>query len=318
MRASICYDIKKDISLGGSLIMERKFILSSESTVDLPYSHMAERDIPIIFYYYTVNDVDYVDDMGRDPEARPNFYRMLDEGAVPSTSLINQQRYTDFFEELLQKGDVLHIAFTSGQSSSVRNALAVAEELQEKYPDRTIKVVDSLCSSSGMGQIVDYIADMADAGCTLDEAYEWALANRNKFHHQFFTSNMTQFRRTGRVSGPTAAIATILNICPIMRLDDGGRIISYSKVRGKKRAVAETVSEMKKHAINGTDYDGKCYICNSNCIEDARMLETAIEEEFPNLRGKIVMCDIGTIIASHSGPGTVAVFFMGDERLPQK
>jgi len=298
--------------------MERQFILSSESTVDLPYSHMAERNIPIIFYNYTVKDVEYVDDMGRDPQARPNFYRMIDEGAVPNTSLINQQQYTDFFEELLQKGDVLHIAFTSGQSSSVTNALAVAEELQAKYPDRKIKVVDSLCSSSGMGLFVDYIADLADEGKSMEEVYDWAIANRNKVHHQFFTSNMTQFRRTGRVSGPTAAIATILNICPIMRLDDGGRIISYSKVRGKKKAVAETVSEMIKHAQNGTAYDGKCYICNSNCIEDARMLEAAVEEAFPALKGKIVMCDIGTIIASHSGPGTVAVFFMGDERLPQE
>ncbi len=298
--------------------MERQFILSSESTVDLPYSHMAERNIPIIFYNYTVDDVEYVDDMGRDPQARPNFYRMIDEGAVPNTSLINQQQYTDFFEELLQKGDVLHIAFTSGQSSSVTNALAVAEELQAKYPDRKIKVIDSLCSSSGMGMFVDYIADLADEGKSMEEVYDWAIANRNKVHHQFFTSNMTQFRRTGRVSGPTAAIATILNICPIMRLDDGGRIISYGKVRGKKKAVAETVSEMSKHAQNGTAYDGKCYICNSNCIEDARMLEAAVEEAFPALKGKIVMCDIGTIIASHSGPGTVAVFFMGDERLPQK
>jgi len=298
--------------------MERQFILSSESTVDLPYSHMAERNIPIIFYNYTVKDVEYVDDMGRDPQARPNFYRMINEGAVPNTSLINQQQYTDFFEELLQKGDVLHIAFTSGQSSSVTNALAVAEELQAKYPDRKIKVVDSLCSSSGMGLFVDYIADLADEGKSMEEVYDWAIANRNKVHHQFFTSNMTQFRRTGRVSGPTAAIATILNICPIMRLDDGGRIISYSKVRGKKKAVAETVSEMIKHAQNGTAYDGKCYICNSNCIEDARMLEAAVEKAFPALKGKIVMCDIGTIIASHSGPGTVAVFFMGDERLPQE
>lgn len=297
--------------------MDRKFILSSESTVDLPYSHMAERDIPIIFYNYTVDDVEYVDDMGRDPEARPNFYRMLDEGAVPNTSLINQPMYTEFFEELLQKGDVFHVAFTSGQSASVTNAIAAAEELQKKYPDRVIKVIDSLCSSSGFGMFVDYIADMADEGCTLDEAYEWALANRNKVHHQFFTSNMTQFRRTGRVSGPTATIATILNICPIMRLDDKGRIISYSKVRGKKKAIAETVSEMLKHAQGGKDYNGKCYICNSDCIEDAEMFRVAVEEAFPNVAGRIVMCDIGTIIASHAGRGTVAAFFMGDERLPE-
>ena len=297
--------------------MSRQFILSSESTVDLPYSHMAERDIPIIFYRYTINGKEYVDDMGRDPEALPNFYKMLDEGLLPNTTLNNQQMYREFFEEQLKKGDVLHIAFTSGQSASVTNAYAAAEELQAEYPDRVIKVVDSTCSSSGFGLFVDYIADLADEGKSIDEVYDWAIANRNYVHHQFFTTNMTQFRRTGRVSGPTATLATILNICPIMRLDDRGRIISYSKVRGKKKAIQETVSEMKKHAQNGTDYSGKCYICNSDCIDDAKDLLAAVEESFPNLKNNVKICDIGTIIGSHAGRGTVAVFFMGDERLPE-
>ena len=297
--------------------MGRKFILSCESTVDLPYSHLEERNIPVIFYHYVINDVDYVDDMGRDSEALPGFYRLLEEGHLPSTSLINTETYKEFFRGLLKDGDLLHIAFTSGQSASVANALTAAEELKEEFPDRKIMVIDSLCSSSGYGLIVDNAADLSDEGKDMQEVYDYVMANRNKVHHQFFSSDMTQFRRTGRVSGPTAAIATILNICPIMRLDDRGRIIAYDKVRGKKKAVQMTVEETLKHAQGAGSYDQRMYICNSNCLDDALMLKNALEEAFPAQKGKIEIHDIGTIIGSHAGKGTVAVFFMGDERAPE-
>ena len=131
--------------------MDRKFTLSCCSTVDLPYSYMESRDIPVLFYTYVVDGVEYDDDMGRDPEALPRFYRFLEEGKLPQTSQINVAAYMEFFENLLQKGDLLHIAFTSGQSGSVHNAFLAAEELRQKYPDRKLIVIDSLCSSSGYG-----------------------------------------------------------------------------------------------------------------------------------------------------------------------
>ena len=118
------------------------------------------------------------------------------------------------------------------------------------------------------------------------------------------------------MSGAAAKLGAILNICPIMRLDDGGRIIAYDKVRGKKKAIARTVDTMEAHAEGGKDYSGKCFISHSNCLEDANALKASLEERFPNLNGKIKICDIGTIIASHCGPGTVAVYFLGDERTP--
>ena len=295
--------------------MDRKFTLSCCSTVDLPYSYMESRDIPVLFYTYVVDGREYDDDMGRDPEALPRFYGFLKEGKLPQTSQINVAAYTEFFEKLLDKGgDVLHIAFTSGQSGSVHNAFLAAEELKDRYPGQRLVVIDSLCSSSGYGLLVDYAADMRDEGKTLDEVAQWVLDNRNKVHHQFFSSDMTQFHRTGRVSGAAAAVATVLNICPIMRLDDKGAIKAYSKVRGKKKAVETTVDTMEQCAQNGRDYDGKCFVCHSQCPEDARLLIEAVEERFPKLKGKIRLCDIGTIIGSHAGQGTVAVFFMGNER----
>ena len=294
--------------------MERKFTISCCSTVDLPYSYMESRQIPVLFYNYVVDGQEYVDDMERDPRALSRFYAMLDEGKLPSTSQINVARYAEFFEEQLQKGDLLHISFTSGQSGSVNNAYMAAEELREKYPDRKIIVIDSLCSSTGYGMLVDFAADMADNGATIEECEKWLLENRNRLHHQFFSSNMTQFRRTGRVSGAAAAVATVLNICPVMRLDAAGAIKAYDKVRGKKKAVEVTVNEMEKHVQNGTAYDNKCWICHSQCPEDAMMLKEAVEARFPKLKEPIGIYNIGTIIGSHSGRGTVAVFFLGDER----
>lgn len=261
--------------------MERKFILSCCSTVDLPYSYMQSRDIPVLFYTYVVDGQEYVDDMGRDPEALPRFYRFLEAGKLPQTSQINVGTYLDFFEAQLEKGDLLHIAFTSGQSGSVHNAVAAARLLQEKYPDKKLVVIDSLCSSSGYGLLVDAAADLRDSGATLEETARWVLENRNKVHHQFFSSNMTQFRRTGRVSGTAAMVATIMNICPIMRLDDKGAIKAYSKVRGKKKAVETTVNAMEQHAQGGRDYDQRCFVCHSQCPEDAALLITALEGASP-------------------------------------
>ena len=294
--------------------MSDKFILSCCSTVDLPYSYLESRHIPVLFYTYVVDGVTYDDDMGRDPQALPRFYQFIKEGKLPQTSQINEAEYEEFFESLLQQGDVLHIAFTSGQSGSVYNAFLAAEMLKEKYPDRKLVVLDSLCSSSGYGMLVDTVADMRDTGATIEEAYQWTMDNRNKVHHQFFSTDMTQFRRTGRVSGATAAIATVLNICPIMRLDNKGAIKAYDKVRGKHKAIEATVDAMEEHAQGGREYDQRCWICHSQCPELAQQLSDALGERFPHVKGHIRICDIGTIIGSHAGPGTVAVFFYGDER----
>ncbi len=298
--------------------MADSFILSCESTVDLPYSYVSGRDIPVLFYSYLVDGKEYIDDMGRDPEALPHFYEMLNNGALPSTSQLNTFQYTEFFEELLQKGDLLHIAFGSGMTGSVKNAMEAAEALREKYPDRRLIVIDSLCSSSGYGLLVDMAADMRDCGESMEAIAAWVEQNRNKVHHQFFSTDLKYFKRSGRVSGAAATVGAILNICPIMRLDDKGRIIAYDKVRGKKNAIRETLRTMEAHVQDGVNYAGKCFICHSNCLTEAEETKAAVQARFPHIAGEIRICDIGTIIASHCGPGTVAVFFMGDGRQPDK
>lgn len=296
--------------------MESKFILSCESTIDLPYSYISDRDIPVLFYSYLVDGQEYPDDMGRHPNALSQFYQFLEEGKFPSTSQINTYRYEEYFESLLPKGDILHITLGSGMTSSFANASAAAESLREKYPHRKIIVLDSLCSSSGYGLLVDTAADLRDQGASLSETAEWVMENRKKIHHQFFSTDLNYYQHSGRISGSAATLGTILNICPIMRLDDTGHIIAYDKVRGKRKAIKKTLQTMEEHAEQGASYSGKCWICHSNCLAEALQTREALLEHFPNLKDSVQIFDIGMIIASHCGPGTIAVFFFGDERKP--
>ncbi len=293
--------------------MERKFILSCGSTVDLPYSYCESRDIPVIFYTYVVDGKEYVDDMLRDPDALPHFYDMLRQGKLPHTSQVNTEAYVEFFDSLLEKGDVLHIAFGSGLSGSAHNARAAMETVAARHPDRTIRVVDSLAASSGHGMLVDYIADLRDNGASLEDAYRWAEKNKLNINHQFFSTDLTHLRRNGRVSGAAAMLGTMLGICPIMHLNADGRIIAYDKVRGKGNAVKVTARVMFERAQGGKNYTGKCFISHSNSIETAERLRDAVKALCPNVQ-EIKIFDIGTIIASHTGPGTVALFFFGKDR----
>jgi len=293
--------------------MNYSFQLSCESTVDLPYSYVVGRDMSVLFYNYTVDGKEYTDDMGRDAEALPRFYSLLEAGGRAITSQINAAQYEEYFEALLQKGDLLHICFSSGLTSSWANAATAAAALRKKYPERKLAVVDSLCASSGFGLIADIAADMRDAGKSIEEIENWIIENRGRVNHRFYSTEIKYFRRSGRVSGPAAAAATVLGICPLMRLDEIGRIEAYCKVRGKKNAIEATLAEVEKRIDSGKDYSGKIFVSHSNCPEMAKKVREQLRISYPRAK-QVRLCDIGTIIASHSGPGTVAVFFLGKER----
>ncbi len=293
----------------------KNFILSCESTVDLPYSYVTGRGLEILFYTYSVDGKTYVDDMGKDPESLPNFYKHLAEGHIPTTSQINQYAYEEFFRKILSEGhDLLHLCFGTGMTNSYNQALLAQESIIKEFPERKLIVIDTTCSSSGYGLIVDDAADLYEEGKSIDEIASFVESNKLNIHHQFFTTDLKYFKRTGRVSGPAASIGAILKICPLMHLNKKGKIIAYSKVMGKKKAINATLDWMEEHANNGKDYNGKCFISHSNALEDANTVKGLIEERFPNLKGKVKIYDIGTIIASHTGPGTVALYFQGDER----
>jgi DegV family protein with EDD domain len=189
------------------------------------------------------------------------------------------------------------------------------DELLLKYPDRKIMVVDSLGASSGYGLLTDLAADMRDQGASLEEIHTWVEENKLNIHHWFFTTDLTHLKRGGRISATSAMVGSLLNICPLFNIDQEGKLIPRQKIRGKKHVIAEMVGKMVEHAQNGTEYAGKCFISNSACYEDARSVADLVEERFPNLKGRVIINSIGTVIGSHTGPGTVTLFFVGDRRL---
>ena len=203
--------------------MANQFILSSESTIDLPIAHVNERNIPVIHYAYTVDGVEYTDNM--DEASLAAFYEKINAGAKPTTSQINEDAYTEFFTPLIEKSDVLHIAFGSGMSGSVYNAIAAAKKLNEQYSHK-ITVIDSTCSCCGFGLILDEAADMRDGGKSLEEVAAFTESIKRNIHHQFFSTELSFFRRSGRMSATVALIGTILGICPVMHLNYDGRIIA--------------------------------------------------------------------------------------------
>ena len=296
--------------------MEENFLLTCESTIDLPYSYTESRDIPVIFNTYTIDGKHFEDDMLRNTKALQKFYKYVELGMEPVATPINVSCYEDFFENQLLKGDILHISVGSGMFTSVDNAKQASERLMARYPGRRIVVIDSLCDSSGYGMLVDYAADMRDRGHTLEKTRETILDKCEKIHHQFFTSNLSYYRKSGDLFGTAcAAKKPVFNNYTLLRLDDRGRMVAYSKLRGKSNAIEKTIEAMELHAEGGISYNGKCFICHSECKEDAEALKKAVTERFPFINGDIQIFNMGMVTAAHCGPGTVAVFFFGDKRI---
>lgn len=289
------------------------YILSCCSTADLSEELMKARDIHYICFHYEVDGTTYPDDLGQSiPFSR--FYQMMRDGAMTRTSQVAVGEYEEYFEGFLREGkDILHLTLSSGISGTINSAMIAAEDLREKYPERRIYIVDSLAASSGYGLLMDRLADLRDSGMSIDEVRDWAEANKLKCLHWFFTSDLTFFIRGGRVSKASGMIGQMLNICPLLNVDDQGKLVAREKHRGKKKVIHAIVQKMKEQAESGIDYSGKCFISQSDCFSDARAVADAIEAEFPKLDGNVRIFDIGTTIGSHTGPGTVALFFWGQE-----
>jgi DegV family protein with EDD domain len=290
------------------------FRLTCSSTADLPESYLRSKDIPFVCYHFEMDGTVYPDDLGKSISFE-DFYKRIDAGSMPVTSQVNVEEFSKFFEPILAAGtDILHIEMSSGISGTFNSARIAREELMHKYPDRRFYLVDSLGASSGFGLLVDTAWDMMNAGSSVEEVYNWLEENKLRLHHWFFSTDLKHYKRGGRISAASAAIGTLLNICPLMNMDYAGKLIPRSKIRGKKNVVKEIVEKMKTHAQDGLDYSGKCFISNSACYEDARVVADLIESTFKHLNGKVMINSIGTVIGAHTGPGTVALFFWGDKR----
>ncbi|MGX7030339.1 DegV family protein [Vagococcus zengguangii] len=294
--------------------MQQSYTLTCGSTADMPKEFFDERDIHYSSFHFTIDGQEYLDDLGQSMSFEA-FYQKIKAGSMPITSQSNPDDYTKFFEPFLAQGqDILHLSFSSGLSGDYQSACIAQEILADQYPERQIVVIDTLGASSGYGLLVATAADMRDQGKPLEEVAKWVKDNRLNLHHWFFSTDLTHYQRGGRISATSAAIGGLLNICPLMNMNNEGKLIPRTKVRGKKKVIKAIVNEVKQHAQNGENYSGKCYISHSDCIKDAQEVAGLIEATFPNLDGNVQINSVGTVIGSHTGPGTVAVFFFGDER----
>jgi DegV family protein with EDD domain len=281
----------------------------------MPLDFFEKKDIPFACFHFRIDGVEYPDDLGKSISFK-DFYKRIAAGAMPVTSQVNPGELMAMFEPILKQGkDVLHISLSSGISGAFNSAQMAQKMLQQRYPQRKIMVVDSLGGSSGYGMLVDAAWEMQAAGASIEEVYAWLEANRLNLHHWFFSTDLRHYKRGGRISATAMLFGSLLNICPLMNMNQKGALTPRVKIRGKQQVIQAIVSKMELHAQNGLEYSGKCFISHSACLEDAQAVASLIESKFPKLNGKVMINSIGTVIGSHTGPGTVALYFWGDKRV---
>jgi len=290
------------------------YILSCCSTADVTKEFLEERNISWIPFHFMLDGIEYPDDLGTSVPFEL-FYKKLREGSDSGSSQINISEYLTYFESLVADGkDVLHISFSGGLSGAVNSAANAARIAMERHPDRRILVVDSLCASSGYGLFMDMLYEKKLAGATLDELNAWALSHRLRINHLFFSTDLSFYVKGGRISRAAGLFGGVLNICPLLDMNEEGRLTPREKLRGKKAVIRRIVKKMEELARHGAEYDQKAFICHSDCYADARAVANLVEETFPNLREPVRIFNVGTTIGSHTGPGTVALFFYGKDR----
>ena len=290
------------------------YIISCCSSADLTKERFDRRGIKYLCFHFSLDGVEYPDDLGQTmtPE---ELYRRMTSGETAKTSQPSAGEYIEFFESFLNEGkDILHVTLSTGISGAYNSAVVAADAMRKKFPERKIYVVDSLGASSGYGLIMDTLADKRDEGLNIDELNGWLLENRLKMHHWFFSTDLTFYIKGGRVSKGSGFIGNMLGICPLLNMDNLGRLIPREKVLGKKRVIKHTVEKMTEHAEDGENYSGRVFICQSECPADAQRLAALVKEKFPKMKGEPEIFPIGATIGSHTGPGTVSLFFWGDLR----
>jgi len=289
----------------------KEYVIITDSTSDIP-QHIAERMgikvIPMAFEIAGKTYMNYPDNRELDPH---DFYDMLRSGGTAVTSLINTMTFTEWFEPIIIEGkDILYIAFSSALSGTYNASLAAAEMLREKYSDSRIICVDSKSASMGEGLLVCSAAEKRDEGMSIDELHRWLIDSRLNLCHWVTVDDLNHLKRGGRINPLTATIGTALSMKPIIHVDDEGRLVPAGNVRGRKKSIHTLVDRMAETAVNPGEQ--VVFIGHGDNLEDARQLEGLVREK---LKVKdAVIGTIGPVIGSHSGPGTLTLFFFGTKR----
>lgn len=288
----------------------QKYVITTDTTCDLPAEYVAEHGLTIIPLCYMMDDKIYGAEENMDIK---EFYSMMRQGKMPTTMACVPEQVSETFEGFIKDGyDILHIAFSSALSSSYSNCYMVAEELSERYPETKIKVIDSLCASMGEGLLVHKAVALREAGHTLDEVANWLEANKLNLCHQFTVNDLHHLHRGGRVSKTTAIIGSLINVKPVLHVSNEGKLVSLSNVRGRKKSLITLVDNMEAAIMDYSPANTEVFIGHGDCIEDANFVADMVKSRFGI--DNILINYISPTIGAHSGPGTLALFFMGTSR----
>lgn len=283
----------------------------TDSTTDLTPELIQELDVQVIPLCYIMEGKTYHNIPGGGEMTDREFYAKLRAGSMSTTTQVNSEEFLRVFTPLLEAGqDVLYIGFSSGLSGTYQSAALAREELKQRFPDRRLEVFDSRCASMGEGLLVYHAAKLQQAGKSLDEVLSWLKENVLNLCHWFTVDDLNHLKRGGRVSTATALVGTMLGIKPVLHVDNEGHLIPVSKVRGRKQSLDALVRRMEDTALDPAGQ--MVFISHGDCLEDARYVERQIREKL-GVR-QVELGFIGPVIGAHSGPGTVALFFLGKER----
>lgn len=287
----------------------QNYKIITDSACDLPETMLHELDVIATPLHVLLNG-ESMPDTVEDDRIR-DFYAGMRAGDVPKTSAVNPEAWAEVLEPVLAAGhDALVLGFSSGLSTTYQSAVIAAQELQEKYTDRKIIVVDTASAALGQGLLVWYTCKKRDEGLSLEELAAWVEENKLHLCHWFTVDDLIYLKRGGRVSAATALVGTMLNIKPVLHVDDEGHLISMAKVRGRKAAMEMLVRKMKEL---GEGYDNSMvFICHADCIAEAEQLKKMVQQHSSTT--EVMISNLGAVIGSHAGPGTLALFFMGTQR----
>ena len=287
------------------------FVILTDSSADLGAELVQQLDVQVLPLSFILNQHtyhNYPDNREMDPHL---FYEKLRAGEVATTAAVNVAEYVDAVEPLLQAGhDVLILAFSSGLSTTYNSSVIAAEELREKYPNRKVYTVDTLCASLGQGLLVYLAAQERARGKTIEEVRDWAEANKLHLCHQFTVDDLHFLKRGGRISATTAVLGSMLQIKPVLHVDDEGHLINIAKARGRQASLKALVDKMEQTAIDPAAQT--VFISHGDCLEDAQAVAQMVKDRMGVK--EVYLNHIGPVIGAHAGPGTVALFYVGTER----
>ncbi|MGE5633573.1 MAG: DegV family protein [Caulobacteraceae bacterium] len=281
-----------------------------DSCTDLPLEYIEQNDVPVVNFVCNFKGEEHKDDFGKTLGYK-EFYEEVRKGEMPSTSQVNVYVYSEMFKKFAGEGkSIIYMGFSSALSGSLNNAKLARDLVLEEVTDADITIIDSKSASLGYGLLAYYANEMLEKGASKDEIISWLETNKLKMNHWFTVDDLGHLKRGGRVSGTAAFVGTLLDIKPVLHVDDEGRLIPVTKVKGRRKSIKTLFEMLQENIVNPGEQ--VLAISHADCPEDAKSLEEMIRKQY-NVKN-VIINNIGPVIGSHTGPGALALFFMGDKR----